>query len=234
MRNLLSLPSTLLLLLATSSWTNGATDDTLGTPIEDSKRSAERGLEEFWKRDGTLGRRDDAIKRRMLGQSPVAVKKMSNDPRQKFYPEYWQFGIYRPTTENSTNLGNHSMAQELFQPFLPHSDDTFIPFSKLRSFPRNIFEKRGYQCPTGTSSCSSIGYTNSCCATDETCVVITDTGLGDVGCCPNGQTCKGSVSSCDTAAGYTSCSNSTSGGCCIPGYTCDSVGCKCSHVSIPT
>src|SRR5690606_14302208 len=57
-------------------------------------------------------------------------------------------------------------------------------------------QRRQWNCPEGTTSCSRIGYPNSCCRTSETCVEIEDVGLGKVGCCPAGATCGGSVSTC--------------------------------------
>ena len=86
-------------------------------------------------------------------------------------------------------------------------------------------EGRQWSCPGGTSSCVDIGFPNSCCHTGETCVKITDTGLGPVGCCPSGSTCGGTISNC--ASGNTACSSELGGGCCIPGFVCRGVGCTC-------
>lgn len=83
--------------------------------------------------------------------------------------------------------------------------------------------KRDYACPTGTSSCASIGYPDSCCQSGTTCVQIDDTGLGSVGCCPDGESCAGEIACSD---GQQGCSSESGGGCCIPGYECASVGCK--------
>lgn len=83
--------------------------------------------------------------------------------------------------------------------------------------------KRDFTCPTGTSSCSSIGYPDSCCQAGTTCVQIDDTGLGPVGCCPDGESCAGTIACSD---GQQGCSSESGGGCCIPGYACASVGCK--------
>lgn len=83
--------------------------------------------------------------------------------------------------------------------------------------------KRDYACPTGTTSCSSIGYPDSCCQAGTTCVQIDDTGLGSVGCCPDGESCTGEIACSD---GQQGCSSESGGGCCIPGYACASIGCK--------
>jgi hypothetical protein len=93
-----------------------------------------------------------------------------------------------------------------------------------------FLEKRQWACPSGTSSCSSIGFPNSCCGEGETCMEVTDTGLGPVGCCPAGATCGGGISGC--AGGSTPCGSEIGGGCCIPGFICQGVGCK-SPLSFP-
>lgn len=88
--------------------------------------------------------------------------------------------------------------------------------------------KRAFRCPTGTSACTSISQPNYCCASSETCVTITDTGLGPVGCCPSGQTCEGTITHC--AAGQTACAQSLGGACCVAGFVCFDVGCVSSVV----
>ncbi|KAK3955393.1 hypothetical protein QBC32DRAFT_359479 [Pseudoneurospora amorphoporcata] len=92
--------------------------------------------------------------------------------------------------------------------------------------------KRQWNCPEGTASCSRIGYPNSCCRTSETCMEIEDVGLGKVGCCPAGATCGGSVSTC--ADGNTGCASEIGGGCCLPGFVCAGVGCIKEGTSPPT
>ncbi|KAK4241601.1 hypothetical protein C8A03DRAFT_12108 [Achaetomium macrosporum] len=90
-------------------------------------------------------------------------------------------------------------------------------------------QKRQWACPSGTSSCASIGYPNSCCRADETCVEVPDTGLGPVGCCPAGAACGGGISGCPD--GSTTCGSEVGGGCCIPGFVCAGVGCKFLGIS---
>lgn len=92
-----------------------------------------------------------------------------------------------------------------------------------------LLEKRQWACPSGTTSCSSIGYPNSCCGRDETCVEVPDTGLGPVGCCPEGASCSGDISDC--ADGSTACESDIGGGCCIPGFVCMGVGCTSDFTS---
>ncbi|KAK4153919.1 hypothetical protein C8A00DRAFT_43234 [Chaetomidium leptoderma] len=85
-----------------------------------------------------------------------------------------------------------------------------------------FLERRQWACPSGTNSCSSIGFPNSCCGEGETCMEVPDTGLGPVGCCPSGATCGGGISGC--ADGNTACGSEIGGGCCIPGFVCQGVG----------
>ncbi|CAK7221743.1 hypothetical protein SCUCBS95973_004603 [Sporothrix curviconia] len=90
-------------------------------------------------------------------------------------------------------------------------------------------QRRQWGCPTGTTSCEDIGYPYSCCSNTEKCYKVTDTGLGPVGCCPDGETCGGAVSDCTSDS--TACPESLGGGCCIAGYVCEGVGCVKSSAS---
>lgn len=124
---------------------------------------------------------------------------------------------------------NASIPHKLLPPFPLHYDKQdkinphigWSPLSPRALFPSHA--KRDFQCPTGTSACTSINRPNSCCATGETCQIITNTGLGDVGCCGQGLTCSGAVSNC--SPGNTPCPSAQGGGCCIPGFACVDVGC---------
>jgi hypothetical protein len=91
---------------------------------------------------------------------------------------------------------------------------------------RSVLAKRAFECPAGTRDCAGIGRPTSCCAQGETCQLVPDTGLGDVGCCAAGKTCAGAVRNCE--AGYAACAASIGGGCCIPNYECVAMGCKFS------
>ena len=87
-----------------------------------------------------------------------------------------------------------------------------------------VLQRRQWACPSGTRGCGIIGYPNSCCQEGETCVEVQDTGLGPVGCCPAGATCSGGVIGCTD--GSTACASDIGGGCCIPGFVCQGVGCE--------
>ena len=171
---------------------------------------------------------------------PVAVRKMSADESEMFFPQYWQFQEGTEERGRDTwskndiddecdkSFTNTSTLQALQAPFSLHIEQQLSNHPLFGRIPRAFFpfQKRGFNCPTDTSDCSSIARPNSCCPTGDTCQLITDTGQGDVGCCPNGQSCSGQVSQCQQ--GYPSCPGSSGGGCCIPGYTCAGIGCTCS------
>lgn len=177
-------------------------------------------------------KRNLEIQRRLSTALPSAIRKMSEDEGEKFFLDYWQFDIldHALNLRRSVHPGeiptNTTAGEQPLPPFLVHSESQ--QFSQLRRFlGRGLFE-RAYQCPTGTTSCESIGRPNSCCATGETCVSLSDE---TAGCCPSGASCGGKVGPCDTAAGYTSCEN---GGCCIPGYTCQGIGCVYASTATTT
>lgn len=206
----------------------------------------------YWPEDPPHRRRDlEAIEENLRqGRTPVGVMKMSTDEGEKFYMEYWQFegepqqtiipspDIYsRKQEEEAALLANLSMEAEYRAPFALHAEtgsSNWAQEMKIRSELGSrsaaaalaILERRGYSCPSGTMDCSAIGYPNSCCYTTETCFVIPDTGLGPVGCCPNGSSCGGSISTCNSP--NTACADSLGGGCCIPNFVCEGVGCKSS------
>lgn len=153
-------------------------------------------------------------------KKPVGVRKMSNDSGEKFFMHYWHF-------EEDDNVANTTEAQD-------STSHTEIERSSILPreyyFQPPLFEHsaplapRDFQCPAGTKACTSIDRSDICCGTDESCVQVEDTGSGDVGCCPAGQDCSGTIGSC--WEGYTTCPSSLGGGCCFPGYECVDGGCK--------
>lgn len=237
---LLSLPASILLLLASHSDIVYAGD----------KKAAARwpfnllSYLKYW--PGESANRDVEVTNMDLGcqRKPVGVMKMSDDEGEKFYMEYWQFegtlqqrsamlSIASPALrrrdeeERARLLANASIPLSYRPAFALHTEHN-IRSQDLRARGKAaaalaVLEKRDFACPTGTSNCSSIGYPNSCCATDETCFQITDTGLGPVGCCPNDNNCGGTITNCN--APNLACPDSLGGGCCIPNYVCAGVGC---------
>jgi len=176
---------------------------------------------------------------------PVAVLKMSDNEGEMFFPQYWQFLSEKQDIKDARRLRskdpwipldiepylsnqptNASTTQPLHAPFSLHTEQTLSDHLVLGRLPRALFpvQKREFHCPTDTVACDSISRPNSCCPTGDTCQLITDTGQGDVGCCPQGQGCSGQVSQCEQ--GYQSCPGSAGGGCCIPGYACAGIGCE--------
>jgi hypothetical protein len=116
-----------------------------------------------------------------------------------------------------------------FEPsFPPLSGSTLVSASDSASDSASEalsrLEARNFKCPTGTSACTSIGRSDRCCGSGETCEIVTDTGHGSVGCCPSWKKCSGTIGSC--SGGYSACASALGGGCCIPGYDCVAGGCK--------
>ncbi|KAF1983032.1 hypothetical protein K402DRAFT_456866 [Aulographum hederae CBS 113979] len=236
-RRLLALPASLLLLLSSRVW------------VVSAEPESEDGLNST---NVEPANRYRSIQKRLAEEHPIAVRKMSNDPGEMFFLDYWEFGAQSPgsptdsrKTESSADWSsveddpnsdtNATMSFPFLSPILLHSDTRYSNELAARYFRRSLLGKRDYQCPADTNACTEIDRPNSCCSEGYACVIIEDTGLGDVGCCGNGQTCGGQVSNCDTSAGLTSCPNDTNnGGCCIPDYTCDDIGCIISNTVTTT
>ena len=199
----------------------------------------------YYPEDEPLVQRDIEIRQRLQQQPAAGVRKMSDDPGEMFFLDYWSFaplvdGEGNGTASCDQPIGqssqlrpqhmNDSSSVPFEQPFPLHSDreisgSSVIPrHLRFPLFERSILDTRGFQCPNGTAACTALN-PNVCCAIGETCQTVQDTGtgLGTVGCCPDGKTCAGSLSTCPS--GYTSCPSNPGGGCCIPGYACYDVGC---------
>lgn len=242
------IPASLLLYIATAPPLTYALDNPWPFGFRYSLRS-KSGHEHWTVRDGAETTHHEV-------QVPIAVRRMSNDQGEMFFPEYWQFESdangaskleldrrrhtphsLEPLEEESAarNWANASMPQPLQAPFSLHTDrqlDTRPLFSRLLRSPGAIFARdtRDFACPNGTSACTSINRPNSCCAAGLVCQITTDSGLGDVGCCGPGQVCGDKVSGCPQED--LTCPDSLGGGCCIPGSVCINVGCE-SDISSP-
>lgn len=197
----------------------------------------------YFPEDEAHVRRALAVQQQLAAQAPAGVRKMSDDEGEMFFLDYWQFDEQRPgdrtltsntpavaddirrrltSADEAAAYANASTSMPIFPSFPLHADQQ----QSLRFLRRSSIQQRAFQCPSGTNSCTAINRPNSCCATGETCMIVRDTGLGDVGCCPQGTACGGQVSACNTANGYSSCPSSLNGGCCIPNYVCQDVGCE--------
>lgn len=164
-------------------------------------------------------KRDLAAREKLGSQPPVGMRKMSEDEGEMFLLHYWDFSD-RPG-EDLIEYANASVPMSA--PMAQH----FSSMSKRYKFPgHSLFRRDNWgSCPSGTKSCTDINQPDSCCGTDDQCITVSDSGNGNVGCCPAGQSCGNTVSGCDESQGQTSCPNSGNGGCCIAGYSCFDVGC---------
>jgi progranulin len=175
---------------------------------------------------------------------PTAIRKMSLDEGEKLFPEYMafeeEFYAQAPLSPREAAAAAQ-MARDADEalllatnatipyrpPFAQHEDERkgLLGWELFRRAAEALSLLQGRQaCPSGMSSCLNIGYPNKCCMSNEVCVQVTDTMVGHVACCPQGITCSGSVGPC--GSGATSCPAELGGGCCIPGFVCQGVGCK--------
>lgn len=216
--SLLGLPPAILLLCASSAAADSQWPHNLPKHLK------------YFPEDEVHVKRSLVIQERLKRETPIGMKKMSNDEGEMFMLDNWIFasdqqhaGRHEGRSEfDHQDLGN--VTGQLESPLRPLMGNYhFNSFLAMRA--RDMLMKRGFKCPAGTNDCSSIGQPNSCCSSGSSCISITDTGFGPVGCCPSGQTCGGRIS-CDTESGYSSCPESPNGGCCLPGFSCLDVGCK--------
>ncbi|KAJ5420240.1 hypothetical protein N7465_002759 [Penicillium sp. CMV-2018d] len=154
--------------------------------------------------------RNAAITSKLAAGPALGVKKMSEDEGEKFFLDYWSFG----DDSSSGNISERYLSDEdgfsparfvaQSYPFGPayslgsDGDSQFLHRENNDSA-NNLFEKRDFKCPTGTTACVSIGRSDRCCGSGETCEIVADTGHGNVGCCPSWKTCSGMIGSCQSA-----------------------------------
>lgn len=162
---------------------------------------------------------------------PTAVKKQSPDSSEKILAEHLAFAPFLhvgPVVGSSFVSGQDSDESNngtarFYPPFARHIDETEESLLRRAAEALALLEKRS-SCPSGMNSCADQGSPNKCCQTGTYCTDVPDTDVGHVACCPNGSTCGGGVGKCPSDA--TSCAAALGGGCCIPGYVCQGVGCK--------
>ncbi|OTB15019.1 hypothetical protein K445DRAFT_121120 [Daldinia sp. EC12] len=180
-------------------------------------------------------------------QHPTAIRKMSLDEGEMFLPEYYAFAPsqLQPRDEGELlQVGNSSAAIPFRPPYPLHYDylrrraegGQGDSGPSLYNRARDILAKlqgRQFACPESTHSCENIDQPNYCCSQGTQCFVVTNAPeAGNVGCCPDGQTCGVTVGQCSD--GSTSCPANQGGGCCISGFVCAEVGCVHSTVSVIT
>jgi hypothetical protein len=231
-----SLPTSLLLLI--SAWPSTRAEAGAETrPEAQWPYNLAPGTKYFPEDEVLVKRGLEAQKRLAAQQSPVGMKKMSDDPAEMFFLDYWVFdeassASSRESVEKRSlpNFANASIGDNGILPalLLHSSTPQKEPQSPLANLLRRSsgLARRDYDCPVGTHNCANVGNQNRCCGTNEACISVTDTGNGDVGCCPSGATCGDTIGSCDTGSGYQSCPGINNGGCCMPGFDCFNVGCK--------
>jgi hypothetical protein len=167
------------------------------------------------------------LRERLQHEKPIGMKKMSLDEGEMFMLSDWIFAsdAAPPSSKKApdSELFENGTSQAL-PPLRPISGEDYF----ARMHIRDVLLKRQFKCPDGTTSCESIGSPDVCCGTGSSCLKLdSNSDAGSVGCCPEGDKCAGSVS-CDEASGYTSCPNADNGGCCLPGFKCQGIGCKSS------
>ncbi|KAH8626033.1 hypothetical protein IG631_19912 [Alternaria alternata] len=173
-----------------------------------------------------------SVKQRLQHEKPIGVKKMSMDEGEMFMLDNWIFAAQdTPSQPQSSRRSDYDVfgnaTSQALSPLRPLAQSDWL----ARMHIRDILMNRQFKCPDGTASCESIGAPDVCCGTGSTCISVTGSSVaGDVGCCPSGQTCAGSVS-CDEASGYTSCPGTDNGGCCLPGFKCQGIGCVAEGTS---
>jgi hypothetical protein len=183
-----------------------------------------------------ISRRNSQIASQLAEGPARGVRKMSDNEGEKFFLDYWDFAGSLSALSERELSANVNLTMVDTESKNGYSPARFVaqsyPFGQ--SFPP-VFEEglqaRNFKCPTGTSACTSIGRSDRCCGSGETCEIVADTGHGNVGCCASWQTCSGMIGSC--ANGYTACSQALGGGCCIPGYDCVEGGCELMFSFLP-
>ena len=184
----------------------------------------------YFPEDEVHAKRALSIKQKLQHERPIGVKKMSTDEGEMFMLDNW---IFASDTQQSWTRsdadGYTNVTSQVLSPLRPLAQDDWLG----RMHVRDVLLNRQFKCPDGTNSCSSIGAPDVCCGSDSNCITVTgSSNAGDVGCCPKGQACAGSVS-CEVSQGYTSCPDAPNGGCCLPGFKCQGIGCKFSSCIYP-
>ncbi|KAK8166065.1 hypothetical protein BC567DRAFT_211183 [Phyllosticta citribraziliensis] len=90
--------------------------------------------EKHWPEQEALVKRDAAIRARMAVEVPRAVRKMSDDPGQKFYFDYWEFAAAEAgaDTNQVAIVEGEFLNVTLLPPALKHSED----YGRHWNFPR--------------------------------------------------------------------------------------------------
>ncbi|KAI0012333.1 hypothetical protein F4779DRAFT_85820 [Xylariaceae sp. FL0662B] len=176
-----------------------------------------------------------------LAQSPLLHMRSHAEEEEEEEEEEADEEKDAPLLVSGNNSSSSSATIPFRPPFPRHYDYDYDrkpddgregPYRRAREVLARL-RGRQFACPDGTHNCDNIGQPNYCCTTGTTCFVVANApDAGNVGCCPEGQNCGGSVGACTD--GSTACPAEVGGGCCIPGFACADVGCVSSTVSIIT
>ncbi|KXT17605.1 hypothetical protein AC579_10131 [Pseudocercospora musae] len=157
-------------------------------------------------------------------KAPVGMRKMGDDPGEKFFMHYWEFG--EEPAVPATDAEEQERQRIAYHNSLEPVENTTLLLPAVfchtfhdRILGRSLFA-RDFECPSGFQKCDNVD-SDVCCQNGELCVSTSN----GVGCCPKGAYCGDRVAACDTAAGYQSCANDEEGGCCLPGSPCADGGC---------
>ncbi|KAL2687249.1 hypothetical protein Neosp_004802 [[Neocosmospora] mangrovei] len=168
--------------------------------------------------------------------APTALKKLPPNSNDKILREHLAFAplhILSPREaaaaavsfldEQDDEFLAQNGTERRFRPaFAPHRDEARDGVLRRAAEVLALLQRRS-SCPEGMNSCSDIASEVKCCQEGTYCVDLGDAVAGGVACCPNGASCGGGVGACPSGA--TSCSEDLGGGCCIPGYVCEGLGC---------
>ncbi|KAI8625741.1 hypothetical protein F5Y19DRAFT_242620 [Xylariaceae sp. FL1651] len=147
------------------------------------------------------------------------------------FPRHYDYRALGPKVRNRGDLDSKGLMREEGQVRRLEEVGASV-YRRAREVLARL-QGREFICPGGTHACTNINQPNYCCTDGTTCFVVENApDAGNVGCCPDGQTCGGSVGSC--AEGSTACPADEGGGCCIAGFVCAQVGCVASTVSVIT
>ncbi|EUC46936.1 hypothetical protein COCMIDRAFT_25135 [Bipolaris oryzae ATCC 44560] len=217
LNHLLSLPPAIIALCATSSVVAAQAD----SHQQQWPHNVPKHLK-YFPEDEAHAKRGLRVAQRLQHEKPIGVKKMSLDEGEMFMLDNWIFASESQQQSRRSDLDNlGNLTVQAASPLRPLAQSGWL----ARMHIRDVLLKRQFKCPEGTNSCESIGAPDVCCGTGSDCINTSgNSDAGNVGCCPKGQTCAGNVS-CDTAGGYSSCPGSSNGGCCMPGFRCQGIGC---------
>ncbi|KAK7427890.1 hypothetical protein QQZ08_005663 [Neonectria magnoliae] len=164
--------------------------------------------------------------------APTAIKKLPPSSNEKLLAEHLAFAaipILSPRDAAAAAIsfldsqdGAPDGTTRYHPAFARHFDDAEYNVLRRAAEALALLHRRE-ACPSGFNSCSDIEASNKCCQDGTYCVAVEDSSVGGVACCPEQASCGGGVGACPSDA--TSCSEELGGGCCIPGYVCEGLGC---------